>query len=360
MERKMRFISLFGAILGCVFLAGCGDEKRAEGDVLVGISLPLSGEFAFAGDALREAASLAVDEVNKRGGKYHYRLIIEDDAFEAKKTAAVVNKFINTDKVDAIISFASQAGNIVAPLAERHQIIHINFGATDEAVLTGKYNFVHWTPPAETTRKLLDFFENRGWKKVVVIAANNAGTLSLAKTLFEQQNNYPQINLTTYYVQPAEKDFRMLLAEVKRRKPDVVLVLIYGGSIYPFIKQYRQQNLNFPLANIEAFSMLPDFSLIDRMYLADVAKGGESLEYRLKKENPHSSVYAIGNIYDAVMLISEAFENSQERKDAVDVLKGIKIYEGSVGKLEQDSRGFFAAPAVLEKVENGRLLVIEN
>ena len=94
--------------------------------------------------------------------------------------------------------------------------------------------------------------------------------------------------------------------------------------------------------------MLPDFSLIDGMYLADVAKGGESLEYRLKKENPHSSVYAIGNIYDAVMLISEAFENSQERKDAVDVLKGIK--------LEQDSRGFFAAPAVLEKVENGRLL----
>ena len=161
-------------------------------------------------------------------------------------------------------------------------------------------------------------------------------------------------------MQPAEKDFRMLLAEVKRRKPDVVLVLIYGGSIYPFIKQYRQQNLNFPLANIEAFSMLPDFSLIDGMYLADVVKGGESLEYRLKKENPHSSVYAIGNIYDAVMLISEAFENSQERKDAVDVLKGIKIYEGSVGKLEQDSRGFFAAPAVLEKVENGRLLVIEN
>ena len=95
----MRFISLFGAILGCVFLAGCGDEKRAEGDVLVGISLPLSGEFAFAGDALREAASLAVDEVNKRGGKYHYRLIIEDDAFEARKTAAVVNKFINTDKM---------------------------------------------------------------------------------------------------------------------------------------------------------------------------------------------------------------------------------------------------------------------
>lgn len=87
-------------------------------------------------------------------------------------------------------------------------------------------------------------------------------------------------------MQPAEKDFRMLLAEVKQRKPDVVLVLIYGGSIYPFIKQYRQQNLNFPLANIEAFSMLPDFSLIDGMYLADVAKGGESLEYRLKKRIP--------------------------------------------------------------------------
>lgn len=152
----------------------------------------------------------------------------------------------------------------------------------------------------------------------------------------------------------------MLLAEVKQRKPNVVLVLIYGGSIYPFIKQYRQQNLNFPLANIEAFSMLPDFSLIDGMYLADVAKCGESLEYRLKKENPYSSVYAIGNIYDAVMLISEAFENSQKRKDAVDVLKGIKIYEGSVGKQEQDSRGFFVAPSLLEKVENGRLLVIEN
>lgn len=41
----MRFISLFGAILGCVFLAGCGDEKRAEGDVLVGISLPLSASL---------------------------------------------------------------------------------------------------------------------------------------------------------------------------------------------------------------------------------------------------------------------------------------------------------------------------
>lgn len=337
-----------------------GDKLYGKPVVKIGISLPLMGEFSNAGQGLKNAALLAQDDLNGADNKYQYQLIIDNDAFEAKRTLAIFNKFVNSDEVDGVISFASQAGNIMAPIAEQKKILHINFGASDKRVWEGKYNFVHWTAPKTTTRKMLDFYVSKGWKKIVLITAHNAGNLSLEDALLAQLSNYQNMQAKVFHVQPTERDFRMLLAQVKEYNPDVVLSLVYGDAVTPFVKQYRDKAVNKPLTNIEAFSMLADFSLIEGVYIADVAKDKGKLLERLRANDKNASSFGVGNIYDAVMLMGQAFEKAQEKIQAVDELQKIKTYEGMVGTLQQDDDGFFDAHAILEKVVDGRLMIIND
>lgn len=359
---KKKIVSLL-LIIFFISIAFALKDKRSSNEpqlIKIGISLPLSGEFAQAGEGLKNAVLMAQKDLNQKHLKYKYEILIENDNFEAKRTAQVINKFIYFDNVNAIISFASQGGNLVAPLAEKHRILHVNFAATDEKVTEGNYNFVVWTKPMATVETMLKYYEKSGFKEIVVITANNSGTLSLEKTVRQQLKNFPFLKFKFYRVMPTEKNFRMLLAEVKGDTPDAVLALIFGDSIYPFIKQYREQQLTSQLTNIEAFTMMDNLEAAEGVYIAGVSKANQQFMTRLLQDKPQSSTYAVGHIYDAVMMIANSYEKANGNKTAADVLRNMKTYQGITGLLIQDETGFFDGGAILEKVQGGQLVVIEK
>lgn len=119
------------AILGLVItfsLAACDNKKEEEKSnkptIKIGVILPLTGNYANSGQSFKNATLLAQDELKKQNLKNDYTLIIDDDNFENRKTAALFHKQQSIDKVDAVISFASASGNVIAPLAEKSKIIY--------------------------------------------------------------------------------------------------------------------------------------------------------------------------------------------------------------------------------------------
>ena len=83
--------SLVGGV--CLVAAALG-AAPAFAETAVAIAGPMSGQYASAGDQIREGAELAVADINARGGVLgeKLKLVVGDDACDPKQAVAVANR----------------------------------------------------------------------------------------------------------------------------------------------------------------------------------------------------------------------------------------------------------------------------
>jgi branched-chain amino acid transport system substrate-binding protein len=83
--------SLVGGV--CLVAAALG-AAPALAETAVAIAGPMSGQYASAGDQIREGAELAVADINARGGVLgeKLKLVVGDDACDPKQAVAVANR----------------------------------------------------------------------------------------------------------------------------------------------------------------------------------------------------------------------------------------------------------------------------
>ena len=362
MKKKIGLIAAIIVLIAIAIFVFSGRRDVAAGKptVKIGVILPLSGDLANVGEAAKNAISMAIGDANKNtDNKYFYKLVIDDDRFEVKKDALLANKQITSDGVKAIIGFASTPGLVVAPIAEKGKVIYVNVGASDLNVAAGKYNFIHWTTPDKTTSRLVEFFSERGYKNIAIVSSIDAGFSTLEQGVVAAAKK-SGIKTKTFEVNPAEKDFRPILAHIKAMNADAIVAGVWGAQLPILVKQYHESGLKLSITNTETFAMAPDFTILEGAYFTDVAQSGEEFNARLKREFPKTaSDFATGNFYDAVMLIVNAFEKVDTSDAAVDALRATRKYDGIVGHLTQDDHGVFQSTAVLKQIKNGKAEIVK-
>ncbi len=91
-----------------LILAGCGGSDRLT-DLRIGLIAELTGETSAVGVSCKNAAEMAVREINDSGGltignrNYKVKLVVVDNAGKADASAAAARKLIDSDKVIAIV-----------------------------------------------------------------------------------------------------------------------------------------------------------------------------------------------------------------------------------------------------------------
>jgi len=80
-------------------------QPKEAGTVKIGLIAPLTGSLAEHGLDMKQAALLAVEEINSKGGILGKKveLVIEDTACKADLATAAVQKMITQDNVYAIV-----------------------------------------------------------------------------------------------------------------------------------------------------------------------------------------------------------------------------------------------------------------
>jgi len=83
-------------------------------EIIVGATVPLTGNAASIGQGWSLGARLAVEEVNAKGGIHgrKLKLILEDDGYVPARTVQNVRKMIDVDNVLAILCLSSSAGTL--------------------------------------------------------------------------------------------------------------------------------------------------------------------------------------------------------------------------------------------------------
>ncbi|MGI6020909.1 MAG: ABC transporter substrate-binding protein [Lachnospiraceae bacterium] len=131
--------------LAMVFsLAACGSssktESEASGDAIkIGGTGPLTGAAAIYGNAAKNGAAIAVEEVNALGG-IQFELKYEDDVNDAEKAVNAYNTIKDWGMQISLGSVTSKPCEATAPETYKDRIFALTPSASAPAVIEGKDN----------------------------------------------------------------------------------------------------------------------------------------------------------------------------------------------------------------------------
>ncbi|MBE6468283.1 MAG: ABC transporter substrate-binding protein [Alphaproteobacteria bacterium] len=345
-------------------LAACGDKTETPKEntkpvVKIGVMLPLSGDNAIIGKALKGAVEVAINDIKKDNTKYNYDVIFEDSQLRPTTAISIANKLANIDKVDAILTYGSNIAHSISQITESNKIIQISLASSPTAAI-GKYNFINWTKPETEAIRLGEEIKKLSYKKIAIVITNHEGAYAAAKELQEQLATIG-VKSSVHTVNAGSKDMRIEIQKMMQDDIDLYVLSLYNPENQIFVRQLREAGSMADISAIESFNFYNDFTLLEGMWYVDGASSENSdVINRIKKHNNLSNSYGIGQFYDNIMMLKSAFENSEQKNDAINYMLNLGSYIGVVGQIIQNNDGIFDSKAVIKKIIKGKPVVVEE
>lgn len=145
MSRRKNF-SMFGIMAMVLFLFfAFSGTSLAQGTIKIGLPIAVTGQLSGYGIGEVEAAKIAADEINAKGGVLgkKLQLIHYDTASDHRQTINIVRKLIQQDKVTLICGpLASQEAKLTFPIIEEAKVIAMSPSSLAPGLTDGlKYCF---------------------------------------------------------------------------------------------------------------------------------------------------------------------------------------------------------------------------
>lgn len=354
------------SLLVILSLTACGDKAGQQQDngkptIKIGVSLPLTGDIAYMGQALKGAVQVADQQLKKNKDlKNNYEFIVEDNAYNTKNVISINNKFAYADKVNAIVDFASNPGLITSQFAQKNKIIHINTGSSDKKVAEGEYNFSHTTLPDMEAKVLVrDILSD--YKNVALVVLNEASGIAAAAEMVKEMEAHG-IKYNQYIVNGGERNMRDLIDKIERKDPDIYLVTLYSPDFDIFYKQMKEKGVNKPITSTNFMDLVNNPSILpDGTQWVSYPSPEKKIREKILEANKGvtNSELCIGNVYDAVMMVVEAFEHSNSNEEALQYLNNLKSFNGVYGEVAINN-GILNVPAIKKVLKDGKPVEVEK
>lgn len=250
----MKYQKLFSAVLAGSLSIGAVSYATAQ--VKVGLSAPLSGSQAVVGQDQVDGFMLAVEQLGGKLGGQSVTVFKEDDQLKPEIGNQIVRKFIDKDKVDAIVGlgFSNVLMAGLKPIVESGTVaIATNAGPSPIAGANCAPNVfsVAWQNDgsAEATGK---YVNDKGFKRVYMLAPNyQAGKDMLAGF----KRFYKGEVVDEAYTQVGQTDYSAEIAQLQAAKPDAIFAFYPGGMGVNFVKQLSQAGLLGKLPMFSVFTV---------------------------------------------------------------------------------------------------------
>lgn len=339
-------------------------DAAAERTVKIGAVYPLSGNHAIYGEAGQAAVKIFFDKFNQQPRHFQYEVVFEDTAGSLSRAVPALNKLVYLDKADVLITLFSNFGAAVKPIAAQRNLIHFNVGA-DRNNTDGVHNFMAADDLTDAARLLQDKLLKEGHRKIDIVCVNTTGAIAHAdafKTLVERENKLAIGRV--HYVNQDEKDFRIMIAKMKANQPDAVVLFISTiPTVDIFLRQYKDANVRIPFTGINLFAYLKDKSLAEGAWAVRAAPPTSSYE-REYAAATGSDATTYAEYMDVLLhVLTDAYEH-EKTKDPARIggylSQGGRVFETAVGTVKTDERGATRLPPALVKIQDGKVVRIEE
>ena len=361
---KKAIYSIVGGlvIIAIILIAIFSGSSTSSGKetVTIGVTLPLSGDVAFLGIPEQNAVKMAQEDF-MQNKKFDYKIVIEDDAYDAKKVATNMQKFVSIDNADVVLTFGSLAANVVAPVAEENKVVFVAASASDTSVADGYYGFDFTTTPQKEAEKMAEELKKRGYTKVALIRENGEASEAIMKaTRNELMKNSIEIVAEDVF-NTGDTDFKTGLLKIKESDAQISLIFTVPPSLELLAKQYKDLNIEIPMTAIESFGLTEEKGLFEGQWYIDANYPSEEFFAKYKaKYGEDPSPYA-ADVYSILEMVVSSYEQSDQKishEDLVEKLMSIQNFDTYFGKVSVNDKGVFETPATLKKIENGEAVLI--
>lgn len=325
--------TLLFACTAAISLVAC---TQAE-PVKIGFVSGLTGRTADLGEASRNGALLAVEEINRQGGinGRTIELIVKDDAFDPSTAERVTQELIN-NKVDLIIGPVNSAmAKAMLPVANKNTTPMISPTITGmEFVGIDDYLFrLNITTRDNATLYAEHNFHNKQRKNMVVIydLQNRAFSESW---LLEFRTAYTRIGGKILAEIPLESSKDQAFLDTAHAalelRPDAILMINAPVDTARLAQQFRLQSARIPLITsewggseqliemggraVEGMTLVQAYDREDTS--ARYQKFRQSYEQRFKQPPSYPSVAT----YDTVSVAIQALEKKKSDQDVKQAL----------------------------------------
>jgi len=222
----------------------------ASGTMLIGLNVPLSGSYASQGEDQLKAYKLAIKLLNESGGILGQKIVysIKDTQTSANIARENAIQFI---KDGAIMITGGSSSAVAIAQSEECQKAGVIFmaGLTHSNATTGKdghrhcfrwYNNGHQTAKA-MAKILVEKFGKDA--KYAYLYANYTWGITVQQSM---QKVIEEAGCQTVLNQPTKlgaKSFLPSLLQVKRKDPDVLVLVHFGGDMINCLKQVNKLKL---------------------------------------------------------------------------------------------------------------------
>ena len=332
------------------------DMDEASGEpIKIGGLAPLSAPGSVVGgEAMRDAMTIAVDEINENGGLLGrpVELVIVDTEGLPERGTAVMEKLINQDNVVAVGGGYHSSVGVAAKEIAHDNGIPVVFAETwNDTITSDMQNEIFRIAPLSSEVSAVDVnfvLSLPDISKVVIVTENTDYGIPAAEDTTNGLAEYG-IETVTFGVDIGTQDFAGIIERVKAENPDMVMVLATGEASYNFQQQAADAGMgpqDLPMlcnqASLESgafWQNVPDGNhcFVRRVGLPtqlynDVAKSFLPRYMELSGKQAAES-YAL-EAYDSIMIIAQAIEEtgSTDPQALIATLEDI-TYEGTLGTI---------------------------
>jgi branched-chain amino acid transport system substrate-binding protein len=225
-------------------------------EVKIGLSGALSGPVAAVGQDQVDGFMLAIEQFGGKLGGQPATVLKEDDQLKPELGNQIVRKFIEKDKVDAIVGLGFS--NILMashkPLVQSGTVaLATNAGPSPIAGASCASNIFSLAWPNDGAAEAMGkYLQDRSVKRVYLMAPNyQAGKDMLAGF----KRFYKGEVVDEVYTQVGQADYSAEIAQLQAANPDAVFAFYPGGMGVNYIRQLSQAGLLGKIPNYSVFTV---------------------------------------------------------------------------------------------------------
>ena len=367
MKFAKKFMALsLAAVMAGSCLTACGDSSKSdaksggdENTIVIGGSGPLTGSAAQYGVAVKNAAQLAVDEINEAGGVngVKFKLVFEDD--EADGGDKAVNAYNSLrDKGMQVMLGTVTTGSCLAVIdkTKSDNIFQITPSASAQDVIKNDNTFqVCFTDPNQGKASADYIADNGIAKKIAVIYDSSDAYSSGIYNTFKSEASEKGLDIVAEqsFTKDSKTDFSAQISAAKSADADLIFLPIYYQEASLILAQCKSADYSpkfFGCDGLDGILAVENFdkSLAEGvMLLTPFAADAEDdatqkfvKAYKEKYNNETPNQFA-ADAYDGVKIIAKLVEKESVKGDmsASDICDKLKkaitdgfSYDGLTGK----------------------------
>ncbi len=341
-------------------------------EIVIGATLPLSGEGAPYGTLFLNGLTLGVNKINDAGGVdgIKINLISSDDRADAEQAVTQMQKLIQVDGAIFIATAYSAPPLAQAPIADQYKTVLFNgAGFAPELRGAGKYLFNNVPLSTDEGKVVLTYaYKDLGLRKLGLIIAS-----SYSKATYEFMEQYWEgmggevVVEATHDVNAT--DLRSQIELLKNASPDAVLLLNDGNDTILTLTQAEQvafhpQWLGFAGHMIDQIMALPGAEGM----VADSVVYNPDPDFVSAYKAAYDSdpnFYA-AQYYDQTIILSTAIDYLVQNNMPItgenlhDAIYQIRTFTGVNGSFTFLDDGTVARDMMVVKIENGKQTTIKT